>query len=128
MTDFYNSNPVLSFEVTELDKVPEFAFGVVASAAPCENKFEFHSHVLFAWRYFLNNCYINAIDGWINDGSFVGGLGLGAKLGCSIACDVLGVYIYFHLRELKIKNNECGEEGVYVDIYWSGDILFSHIC
>lgn len=130
MVDFYNSQTIKSVKITHpLDKAVSKSnfFTVQAQAAPCQNELKFDSQYWWGWRYFMNKCLVDHLEGGNNLTTIAAGV-VGGFFVCPIACAILGTYIELHLVEIIKIHKECNENGVFMNLYWSLDVDFSHIC
>jgi hypothetical protein len=130
MADFYNAQSIKSINLkfnTNMETSKYNFFSVQAQAAPCQDELKYESQILWGWRYRMNKCLVNHIEGNNNWVAILGSFGAGVVI-CPIACTIISVYIQLHINELIKIHKECDENGVFLDIYWSGDIEYKHVC
>jgi hypothetical protein len=130
MVDFYNSQTIKSinikFETKHIVNKSNL-FAIEAQAAPCQDEFRHDSKHWWGNRYFMNKCLVDHIEG-AGDKGTIAQL-IAAFFGvCTVVCSIMGLYFYLHRIDMTAKHKECGENGVFVDVIWSLDIEFKHIC
>lgn len=121
MTDYYNSNPVLSFEVIELKEKPKLSFGVTANAAPCEPNIDYN-YLLWGVEIIMNHCAIlDANTNFTYMGKIFGAL---TASPCNLACLAIATHYEALAHQLDTASSKCDEQGailyqVYIIGIWS---------
>lgn len=99
-------------------------FTIQAQAAPCQSEMTFDSQHWWGWRYFMNKCLVQNLE---SGQDFLSIVSLGSIF-CPIACGIISFYVQLHLHQLVKMHNDCDEAGAFMNLYWSLDIDFSHVC
>lgn len=128
MVDFYNSQTITSVNLKlETQKTGSLIpFTVQAQAQPCQREIKHDSQHWWGNRYFINDCMVDHLEN-IEDAAGIASI-IAGLVGCNVFCGVIALYIYLHTWEMKRINQQCGENGVFMDIHWSLDIAFTPIC
>jgi hypothetical protein len=99
--------------------------GIKAQAQWCKRELNFDRQ-WWGHRALLNKCILNDFQyAYTSAGGISAILAISA---CPIVCGIITAAIGMHFAYIDWINKGCGENGVYLDINWIGDVSFKPIC